>query len=80
MKLAISSDHPSVFLQTEGGRDGIAVDPEKVEKVKNWPTPKSACEVQQFLGLSNYYRRFIQGFATKVRPLHHLTEKSVHFM
>ena len=59
--------------------EGVAVDPDKVAKVKNWPTPHSAREVQQFLGLANYYRRFIQDFATKARPLHHLTEKSVHF-
>ena len=60
-------------------REGVAVDPDKVAKVMNWPTPTSAREVQQFLGLANYYRRFIQNFATKARPLHHLTEKSVHF-
>ena len=73
------------FKQTVGylghtvSREGVAVDPDKVAKVKNWSTPHSAREVQQFLGLANYYRRFIQDFATKARPLHHLTEKSVHF-
>ena len=33
-------------------------------------------EVQQFLGLANYYRRFIQNFATIAKPLHKLTESS----
>ena len=60
-------------------REGVAVDPDKVAKVMNWPTPTSAREVQQFLGLANYYRRFIHNFATKARPLHHLTEESFHF-
>ena len=39
---------------------GVAVDPGKVEKIKLWPLPTSAHEVQQFLGLANYYRRYIK--------------------
>ena len=38
-----------------------------------------AVEVQQFLGLANYYRRFIKDFAPIAKPLHHLTEKDVKF-
>ena len=74
------------FFQTESGvlghivtNEGVAGDPVKVEKVRNWPTPQSAKDVQQFLGLANYYRMFVQSFSTTARPLHHLTEKSVHF-
>ena len=59
--------------------EGVAVDSVKVEKVRNWPIPQSARDVQQFLGLANYYRRFVESFSTTARPLHHLTEKSVHF-
>jgi len=40
--------------------------------------PTSAVEVQQFLGLANYYQRFIKDFAAKAKPLHQLTEKR-HF-
>lgn len=41
-------------------RDGVAPDTEKTEKVSLWPVPLTTCEVQQFLGFANYYRRFIK--------------------
>ena len=50
-------------------------DPDKTDRVNHWPTPESAKEVQQFLGLVNYYRRFIKDFASLAKPLHRLTEK-----
>ena len=58
---------------------GVAVDHGKVEKIKLWPTPASAREVQQFLGLANYYRRYIKGFAEIAKPLHKLTERNASF-
>ena len=60
-------------------RDGVSVDQLKVNKMKNWPVPKTSKEVQQFLGLANYYRRFVQGFNNTARPLHRLTEKTAKF-
>ena len=59
--------------------EGIAADPSKVDKVATWPTPTCRRDVQQFLGLCNYYRRFIKNFADTVRPLHRLTEKTATF-
>jgi len=44
---------------------------EKVEGVLNWPTPKNIKEVQKFLGLANYYRRFIKNL-TKIAVLLHI--------
>ena len=55
--------------------EGIAVDPTKMSQVEKWPEPKCAWEVQQFLGLASYYRRFIKDFAKIAKPLHRLTEK-----
>ena len=52
---------------------GVATDPVKVAAITNWPTPRNRKEVQQFLGLGNYYRRFIKDFATIAKPLHRLT-------
>ena len=51
---------------------GISANPEKVEKVRTWPVPKNIKEVQSFLGLASYYRRFIDKFAEKARCLHEL--------
>ena len=47
--------------------------------MKDWPTPTTVQETQQFLGLANYYRRFIRNFASVVQPLHRLTEKNTTF-
>ena len=57
-------------------KNGIEADPDKISKVQLWPTPRCVKEVQQFLGLANYYRRFIQNFAKVAGPLHRLTERS----
>ena len=59
--------------------EGVSPDPSKTAKVKEWPTPKLVLEVQQFLGLANYYRRFVKDFATLAKPLHQDTEKKNHF-
>lgn len=43
--------------------DGILVDPNKIEVVLEWQRPKIIKEVKSFLGLTGYYRRFVEGFA-----------------
>ena len=58
---------------------GIQPDPEKLEKVTTWPTPSSVKSVQQFLGIANYYRRFVRNFAKIAQPLHHLTKQKIPF-
>ena len=57
------------------GLEGIRMEKEKVKGVLEWPTPKCVKDIQKFLGLANYYRRFIEGFATVARPLHDLVKK-----
>jgi hypothetical protein len=57
----------------------IRMDPEKVSSITTWPTPKSVRDVQSFLGLANYYRRFIKDFAALARPLTQLTKKDQQF-
>ena len=59
---------------------GIETDPKKVKTVKEWPTPKCVKDVQRFVGLCNYYRRFIENFAFISKPLHNLTKKNVKFL
>ncbi|KAL6458845.1 hypothetical protein MHYP_G00323170 [Metynnis hypsauchen] len=58
---------------------GIATDPEKVQKVQQWPEPTCVSEVRQFVGLAAYYRRFVPDFATIAKPLHELTKKNARF-
>jgi len=54
---------------------GVEMQKEKVEGVLSWPAPRNIKEVQKFLGLANYYRRFIKDFAKIVAPLHALVRK-----
>lgn len=67
------------FLGHVVSAEGVSTDPKKIEKVANWPVPTSKKEVQQFLGLANYYRRFVENFAKIAKPLHRLTEKTTKF-
>ncbi len=66
------------FLGHIVGKEGIKVDPQKTEAVKKWPKPTSVKELRGFLGLANYFRRFIQGYSTIVAPLTDLTKKDRH--
>lgn len=56
--------------------EGIHVQPGKVQAVKDWPTPKSVRNVREFLGLTGFYRRFIDQYASIARPLHEATNKT----
>ena len=51
---------------------GLSANPEKVEKVQDWPIPTNAKEVHSFLQLASYYQRFIQKFAQIAQCLHDL--------
>nr|GEV01910.1 hypothetical protein [Tanacetum cinerariifolium] len=57
------------FLGHVVNREGIHVDPSKVESVKNWKTPESPTKICSFLGLAGYYRRFIENFSKIAKPL-----------
>ena len=63
------------FLGVVIGPRGVEVQIEKVEGVLNWLAPRNVKEVQKFLGLANYYRRFIKDFAKIATPLHVLIRK-----
>jgi len=63
------------FLGVVIGLEGIKMEEEKVKGVLDWPIPKGVKDVQKFLGLANYYHRFIEGFASIARPLHNIVKK-----
>lgn len=61
------------------GKDGVRANPSLVQDVEKWPVPQNLKELQAFLGLTNYYRRFVQGYADIARSLHNLTRKGVTY-
>lgn len=54
-------------------------DPGKVKAVQDYPTPSSASEVQCFLGMASYYRRFVKDFASIGAPFHDHTRGEREF-
>jgi len=63
------------FLGVVIGPKEVEMQREKVEGALNWPASRNVKEVQKFLGLANYYRRFIKDFARIAAPLHVLVRK-----
>jgi len=68
------------FLGHVVSRDGIAVSPDKVNTVLNWPRPQNVQEVRSFLGLAGYYRRYVEKYADIAKPLQILTNKDMPFV
>jgi hypothetical protein len=60
-------------------KDGIVVDPEKIEAIREWSVPKNVTEVRSFMGLAGYYRRFIAGFSRIAHPITSLQRKEKKF-
>lgn len=56
-------------------KDGIKPNDENLEAVKNFPVPKRVKDVRAFLGLSGFYRKFIENYAQIAKPLTELTKK-----
>ena len=65
------------FLDVVIGPSGIEMEKEKVNGVLSWPEPRNVKDVRKFLGLVNYYRRFIKNFAQIARLMNMLTRKDV---
>jgi hypothetical protein len=60
-------------------KDGIAVDPKKIESIREWSVPKNVIEVRSFMILARYYRRFIKGLSKIAHPITSLQKKGVKF-
>ncbi|KAL0172982.1 hypothetical protein M9458_033293, partial [Cirrhinus mrigala] len=74
------SPEKCVFFQTSVrylghvvSRDGVRTDPEKISALRTWPVPQTLRELKSFLGFAGYYRRFVKGYSSIVKPLHSLT-------
>ncbi|MEW8548469.1 MAG: reverse transcriptase domain-containing protein, partial [Candidatus Thiodiazotropha sp.] len=68
------------FLGHQVSGSGIRPDANNIEKVLNFAVPRNVTELQSFLGLANYYRKFIRNFANIAEPLNRLLHKDTKFM
>ena len=83
LKLKMSKCHFAAkevkYLGHRFTQEGIGVDSEKIKAVVDFPTPKNQTDVRAFLGLSGYYRRFVDGYAAIARPLNQPLRKDSKF-
>eukprot|EP00798_Chlamydomonas_sp_ICE-L_P029418 gene29418-biopygen5345 len=49
--------------------DGVRANEVKIQSVRDWPVPTTSKAVQKFLGLANFFRKFVQGFSSHAAPL-----------
>ena len=68
------------FLGHMISKDGIQVDTDKTKVIDTLPTPKTVKEIRSFLGMCNYYRRFIKSYSTITGPLTKLLKKDEDFI
>ena len=67
------------FLEHIVSKEGIRVDPKKIEVVVYWKPPRNVTEVRSFLGLACYYRRLVKGFTMTAAPITRFLHKNVKF-
>ncbi|MCO5568294.1 hypothetical protein L7F22_021993 [Adiantum nelumboides] len=85
-KLYVNQKKSEFFLQEIQylghiiSKNGIRMDPAKLEVIKDWPNPRNLHEVRSFIGMCAYYRRFIEKFSLIAGPLHDLTKKNVKYV
>ena len=68
------------FLGYVASSEGVSMDPTKVQTVLDWRTPCSVRDVQCFLGIANFYRKFIKEHSAIILPLTQLTQKNQSFI
>src|SRR6266511_2633455 len=68
------------FLRHTIGIDGLRIDPENIEKIINCPVPTDVTRVRKFMGLCNYYRKFIKDLSKLSKLLKGLLKKDVKFL
>jgi len=65
------------FLGHVVNEEGLRPNPKKLEAIRFFKTPKTVKHVQSFLGICNYYRKYIKGIAGIAKPLYNLLQKGI---
>ena len=60
--------------------EGIVAEKTKVQAISDWPAPKNVSDLRSFLGMANYYRRFVRNFSKLALPLTELTKKDAPYI
>ena len=68
------------FLGYTVSQAGVGTDPDKICAVRDWPIPQNLRQCRAFVGLCQYYRRFVPNFSGIAAPLHALTKKGARFI
>jgi hypothetical protein len=68
-----------MFLGHIINKEGLAVDPKKVADILNWKAPTDARGIKSFIGMTEYYQRFIEGFSKIAKPMTALLGNKVKF-
>lgn len=68
------------FLGYVVSSSGIKMDPKKISAITSWPAPQSVHDIQVFLGLANFYRRFVKGYSKIALPLTAMLAKDSKFV
>jgi hypothetical protein len=58
--------------------EGVAVDPDKIKSIMDWPTPRDVSDIRSFRGLTGYHRRFIKGFSKIGCPITSLKKREIN--
>ncbi|XP_057247499.1 uncharacterized mitochondrial protein AtMg00860-like [Beta vulgaris subsp. vulgaris] len=67
------------FLGHVISKEGVDVDPSKIQAVSEWTRPSNVTEIRSFLRLAGYYRRCVGDFSKVAQPLTNLMKKTTQF-
>ena len=67
------------FLGHIVSKEGIRVDPRKIDVIIEWKPPRNVTEVRSFLGFASYYRRFVKGFSMTTTPMTRSLQNNVRY-
>ena len=70
----------SVLLGAHVSKDGVALNPHKIEAVKIWVWPNNVSELRSFIDLYSYYYWFVKGFTYNILQMTNLTKQNISFV